>query len=52
MWEIGNNEYATCDGASLPQTAKLIAKIRPTGADHHMIWETLTHAEVGSVGLP
>ena len=25
----------------------------PTGADlNHMVWETLTHGEVGAVGLP
>jgi hypothetical protein len=52
MWEIGYNEYANREGLSLPQNQKLLAKIRPTGADHHMIWETLTHAEVGSVGIP
>ena len=32
-------------------TKSVIARIRPTGATHHMAWETLTHAEVGSVGL-
>jgi hypothetical protein len=52
MWEIAYNEYATRSGLSLPNTQALVAKIRPTGADHHMVWETLTHAEVGSVGLP
>ena len=36
---------------SLPHTKNFIAKIRPTDADHHMVWETLTHAEVGSVGI-
>jgi hypothetical protein len=51
-WEIGYNEYANRLGDALPNTEALIQIIRPTGADHHMDWETLTHAEVGSVGLP
>jgi hypothetical protein len=51
-WEIAYNELATRDSSSLPNTKKLIQQIRPTRSDHHMIWETLTHAEVGSVGLP
>jgi hypothetical protein len=52
MWEIGFNEYANRLGSSLPSTQKLIGMIRPTGVDHHMDWETLTHAQVGGVGLP
>jgi hypothetical protein len=52
MWEIANNEYATRLGMTLPNTAKMVATVRPTAVDHHMEWETLTHAEVGSVGLP
>lgn len=52
MWEIGYNEYANREGLSLPNTQTLVGKIRPTGADHHMVWESLTHAELGSVGLP
>ena len=52
MWEIGYNEYSDRDGLSLPNTKTLVAKIRPTNADHMMIWETLTHAEVGSIGIP
>jgi len=51
-FEIGYNHFANRLGMALPNTAKFIAKIRPTDADHHMVWETLTHAEVGSVGLP
>jgi hypothetical protein len=52
MWEIGYNEYANRLGLSLPHTKNVIAKIRPTGTGKHMVWESLTHAEVGSVGLP
>jgi hypothetical protein len=52
MWEIGYNEFANRRGMSLPHTKNVIAKVRPTGTGKHMIWETLTHAEVGSVGVP
>jgi hypothetical protein len=51
MWEIAYNQYATRAGMTLPNTASLIAKIRPTAVDHEMAWETLTHAQVGSVGI-
>jgi hypothetical protein len=50
-WEVAYNAVANRLGMPLPQTSALIAKIRPTGADHHMIWETLTHAEIGSAGI-
>ncbi len=51
-WEIAYNQYATRAAMMLPNTAALVAKVRPTTVDHEMVWETLTHAEVGSVGLP
>ncbi len=51
MWEIAFNEYANRLKQPLPNTAALIAKLRPTSVDHHMDWETLTHAEVGAVGI-
>jgi hypothetical protein len=51
MWEIAYNQYANRAMTMLPNTAALIAKIRPTAVDHEMAWETLTHAEVGSVGI-
>jgi hypothetical protein len=50
-WEVGYNEYANRLGMALPDTNALLRVIRPTGSDHHMDWETFTHAEVGSVGL-
>lgn len=52
MWEIAYNAYATTLGASLPETQKLVQSIRPTGQTHHMDWETLTHGDIGGVGLP
>jgi hypothetical protein len=58
-WEIAYNEFANRLGMSLPNTKALVMAYRapalPTGwigAHHHMAWETLTHAEVGSVGIP
>jgi hypothetical protein len=52
-WEIAYNHYHNRMGLNLPATQKLIAtKARPTGADHFMVWETLTHAELGKKGLP
>ena len=51
MWDIGYNAYANVLGQSLPQTKALLAKIRPTDATHHMAWETLTHGDIGNVGL-
>jgi hypothetical protein len=51
-WEIGYNAYANRAGVALPFTAKVIAQVRPTGVNHMMVWETLTHAETGSAGIP
>jgi hypothetical protein len=50
-WEIAYNQFANRDKMTLPNTAAIVAKVRPTTVNHHMEWETLTHAEVGSVGL-
>jgi len=50
-WEIGYNEFANRLGLSLPHTKNVVAKIRPTQGDHHMAWESMTHAEVGWAGL-
>jgi hypothetical protein len=50
MWEIARNALETRLGAAMPKTDALVAKIRPTGTDHHMDWETLTHGDVGNVG--
>ena len=51
MWEIGYDEYSGRLGMAMPKTSALVTKIRPTGVDHHMDWETLTHAELGQNGL-
>jgi hypothetical protein len=51
MWEIGYNHFVTRLGGTMPQTETLTMKVRPTGADHHMAWETLTHGNIGWAGL-
>ncbi|HEX7597342.1 MAG TPA: alginate lyase family protein, partial [Polyangia bacterium] len=52
MWEIAYNAFANGLGQPMPETKRLVQTIRPTASDHHMVWETLTHAEVGTAGLP
>jgi hypothetical protein len=51
-WEIAYNHYHNRLGQDLPRMGAVLQKIRPTGVNHHMAWETLTHADVGAVGLP
>jgi hypothetical protein len=52
-WEIAFNHFHTRLGLELPKMAKVIPTNRPTGADlNHMVWETLTHGDIGAVGLP
>lgn len=51
-WEIAYNHFHNRLGIELPKMAAVIPTNRPTGVNHHMVWETLTHAEVGAVGLP
>jgi hypothetical protein len=55
-WEIGYNALSKRMGIKMPATKQLITMYRspPPGwveITHHMGWETLTHADVGSVGL-
>lgn len=51
-WEIAYNHYHNRLGYSLPKMAAVLPTIRPTGVNHQMAWETLTHADVGAIGLP
>ena len=49
-WEIAYNHFHNRMNIALPNTLKLIGRIRPTGAtatQWMMAWETLTHAETG-----
>jgi hypothetical protein len=52
-WEIAFNHFHQRLGLALPKIARVIPTNRPTGADlNHMVWETLTHGDIGEVGLP
>jgi hypothetical protein len=51
-WEIAYNHFHNRMGFSLPKMGAVIPTNRPTGVNHHMVWETLTHGEMGSIGLP
>lgn len=52
-WEIAYNHFHHRLGLDLPKMAKVLPTNRPTGADlNHMVWETLTHGDIGNVGLP
>lgn len=51
-WEIAFNEFHNRLGNELPKMAAVLPLIRPTGTNHQILWETLTHAGIGSIGLP
>ena len=51
-WEIAYNHFHNRMGRPLPKMAAVIPTNRPTGVNHHMAWETLTHGDTGAVGLP
>ena len=51
-WEIAYNHFNTRLGISMPFTQQMVTKVRPTGVNYFIAWETLTHAGVGGVGLP
>jgi len=51
MGEVAYNNYVNRDGFSMPYTSSWLNSIRPVGQDHHMIWETVTHPNIGMVGL-
>ena len=49
-WEIAYNHFHNRMHTDMPNTLKLISRIRPTGTtatQWMMAWETLTHAETG-----
>lgn len=50
-WEIAYNHFHNRLGYKLPLIEIVIPTNRPTGTNHHMIWETLTHGEIGKIGL-
>jgi hypothetical protein len=46
-FEIAYHHFHDRKGQDLPFTRRLITeRIRPSGADHHMSWESLTHADL------
>lgn len=51
-WEIAFNHFHGRLGHKLPRIAGVLPLIRPTGVNHHMAWETLTHGGLGAIGLP
>jgi hypothetical protein len=48
MWEVAYNHFHGRRSQAMPYTEKLLGSTRPTKADHHMEWETLTHYGQGS----
>lgn len=51
-WEIAFNHFHNRLGHRLPKMAAVLPTNRPTRVEQHMVWETLTHAEVGAINLP
>ena len=51
-WEIAYNQFHDRLGQNLPKMGAVLQAMRPTGVNHMMNWETLTHAGIGSIGLP
>jgi hypothetical protein len=45
--EVAYNHYVNRMGNSMPNTLTFINGVRPMGYDHHMVWETVTHAQIG-----
>ena len=51
-WEVAYNHFHNRMAFNLPKMAAALPYARPSAGNHHVIWETLTHAEMGAVGLP
>lgn len=51
-WEMAFNHYHNRLGMPLPKMEKVLQANRPTGTNHMMNWETLTHGGIGAVGVP
>jgi hypothetical protein len=49
--ELGHNHYVKRRGFSMPNTLSFILGKRPSNRGHHIVWETLTHGDVGPVGV-
>jgi hypothetical protein len=51
-WEVAYNHFHNRMAFNLPKMAAALPFARPSEGNHHVIWETLTHSEMGAVGLP
>jgi chitodextrinase len=52
-WEIGYNEYANRLGIPMPNTAAMVARLRPSGGVNATDWETLANVgPAASSGCP
>jgi hypothetical protein len=51
-WEIAYNHFHNRMGFSLPGMGAALPLARPSEGNHHVLWETLTHAEIGAIGTP
>ena len=52
-WEIRYNHFNTRLGLALPLSKRIVEeKVRPSGVNYFIAWETFTHALMGSTGLP
>lgn len=43
-WEVAYAQYGVREGLSMPNTRRVVERLRPSGIALHMTWETLTHA--------
>lgn len=50
-WEIAYNHFHNRMNFNLPKMAAALPLVRPSTGNHHVLWETLTHGEMGAVGL-
>ncbi len=50
-WDLAANVFGNVLQASVPKAQSLALGHRPSGVDKHMVFETLTHADLGAVGF-
>jgi hypothetical protein len=43
-WEIAHTHYAVHNGVSMPQTTRLVERLRPSNSGLHLVYDTLTNA--------
>jgi hypothetical protein len=49
--KIAYNHFAGRMGESLPNSRRMVQRVRPAGTNYFIAWETLTHADTGENGL-